>query len=121
MFKNLILKKLDINEKIFYLGDELKNKKELPNSFYNYMDKFPILKLFKSNIHLKGLLPLKKEPNIQKIKGSDIQIVANTLDMYKQNKIGNQNLNFEPNKVLSSDQCQRIIDEFIRNNENNYN
>ena len=121
MFKNLILKKLDINEKIFYLGDELKNKKELPNSFYNYMDKFPILKLFKSNIHIKGLLPLKKEPNIQKIKGSDIQIVANTLDMYKQNKIGNQNLNFEPNKVLSSDQCQRIIDEFIINNDNNYN
>lgn len=41
--------------------------------------------------------------------------------MYKQNKIGNQNLNFEPNKVLSSDQCQRIINEFKINNDNNYN
>ena len=121
LFKILILKKLDINEKIFYFGDELKVKIELPNGFYNYMDKFPILKLFKSNIFLKELLPLKLAPNIQKINDSDIQIVANTLDIYKQKKIGNQNLNFKSTKLLSNNQCQSLIDEFLKNNENNYN
>ena len=121
LFKILILKKLDNNDKIFYFGDELKIKIELPNGFFNYMDKFPILKLFKSNIHLKELLPLRIPVNIRKIKDHDIQIVANTLNNYKQRKIGAKNIDFESNQLLSNVQCQNLIDEFLKNNENNYN
>ena len=121
LFKILILKKLDINEKIFYFGEELKIKIELPNGFYNYMDKFPILKLFKSNIHLKGLLPIRMPSNIKKIGDSEIQIVANTLNMYKQRNLGRQNINFESTQLLNNNQCQMLIDEFLKNNENDYN
>ena len=60
LLKILILKKLDINEQIFYFGNELNIKIELPNGFYNYMDKFPILSLFK-RVEIKKLLPLKVE------------------------------------------------------------
>jgi hypothetical protein len=49
LLKILILKKLDINEQIFYFGNELSIKIELPNGFYNYIDKFPILSLFQKN------------------------------------------------------------------------
>ena len=121
LFKILILKKLDINEKIFYFGDELKIKIELPNGFFNYMDKFPILKLFKSNIYLKELLPLKIPSNIKKIEDNEIQIVANTLSMYKKGNIGNQNINFESTQLLSNNECQNLINEYLRNNENDYN
>ena len=119
LFKILILKKLDVNEKVFYFGDELKIKIELPNGFYNYLDKFPILKLFKSNIDLKQLLPLRMPLN--KEKAQDIQIVANTLNMFKQHKIGYKNINLKNNAKLSFKQCQDLIDEYLKNNENDYN
>ena len=119
LFKILILKKLDVNEKVFYFGDELKIKIELPNCFYNYLDKFPILKLFKTNIDLKKLLPLRMPLNIEK--AQDIQIVAITLNMYKQHKIGYQNINLNKKEILTNNQCQYLIDEYLKNNENDYN
>ena len=121
LFKILILKKLDINEKIFYFGDELKIKIELPNGFYNYLDKFPILKLFKSRIYLKELLPMNIPKQIKAIKYDDIQIVCNTLLMYKKGKIGEHNLNFDSAKLLNDKECQNIINEFLQNDKNNYN
>ena len=122
LFKILVLKKLDINEKIFYFGDELKIKIELPNGFINYLEKFPILKLFKSSTQiLKTLTPLRISQDIHKIKESDIQIVANTLNMYKKNQIGSQNLNFESNQLLSDKDCENLINEYINNNETKYN
>ena len=81
LFKILILKKLDINEKIFYFGDELKIKIELPNGFYNYLDKFSILKLFKSRIDIEELLPIKIPHNIKTTKECNFQIVCKTLLM----------------------------------------
>ena len=121
LFKILILKKLDINEKIFYFGDELKIKIELPNGFYNYLDKFPILKLFKYKIEIKKLLPMKIPHNIKTIKESDIQIVSKTLYMYKKEKIGAHNIDFDSSKLLDDTQCQNIIDEYLQNDKNDYN
>ena len=121
LFKILILKKLDINEKIFYFGDELKIKIELPNGFYNYLDKFPILKLFKSKIYIKELLPMHIPQKIKVIKYNDIQIVCNTLLMYKQGKIGEHNLDFDSTKLLNDKECQNIVNEFLQNDKNNYN
>ena len=120
LFKILILKKLDINEEIFYFGKELKLKIELPNGFYNYMDKFPILKLFKLT-HLKQLLPLKVPTNVTTINDSNIQIVANTLKSYKEDKIGENNIDFNSTNLLSNDVCQNLIDEFLKNKQNEYN
>ena len=121
LFKILILKKLDINEKIFYFGDELTIKIELPNGFFNYIDKFPLLKLFKSKIHLNELLPLRLPPNIKKVKDSGIQIVCKTLLSYKQKKIGKFNINFDSNDLLSNEECQKLINEYINSDKNEYN
>ena len=63
---------------MFYFGDDLNLKIELPNGFYNYMDKFPILSLFQKN-EIKKLLPLKIKNNLKKIRDSPIFVVANTL------------------------------------------
>ena len=120
LLKILILKKLDINEQIFYFGNELNLKIELPNAFDNYMEKFPLLKLFK-NTSLTALKPLKIPPNIEKIGDDDIQIVANTLKSFKDGSIGHKNIDFESTSLLDNNTCQNLIDEYIKNKENDYN
>jgi hypothetical protein len=120
LLKILILKKLDINEQIFYFGDELNLKIELPNGFYNYMDKFPILSLFQKT-EIKKLLPLKIDGALTKIRESPIFVVANTLQKYKEGKIGEENIDLELDNQLSNKACESIIDEYLKSKENEYN
>ena len=120
LLKILILKKLDINEQIFYFGDELKLKIELPNGFYNYMDKFPILSLFKKN-EIKRLLPLKVSNDTKIIGKKDVFIVANTLQKYKDGTIGEKNINLDEENSMSINACELIIDEYLKSKENEYN
>ena len=118
LLKILILKKLDFNEEIFYF-DNISIKIELPNGFYNYMDKFPIFSLFK-NIHIQNLGPLKIPNNKCFIKDSPIFIVANFLKKYKEGQIGKENINIESKNELTQEECNEIIDEYIDKN-NNFN
>ena len=120
LLKILILKKLDINEQIFYFGNELSIKIELPNGFYNYIDKFPILSLFQKN-EIKKLLPLKIQRNLRKIRESPIFVVANTLQKYKEGKIGEENIDLDADNNLSNNACELIIDEYLKSKENEYN
>ena len=120
LLKILILKKLDINEQIFYFGNELNLKIELPNGFYNYIAKFPILDLFQKK-EIKKLLPLKINPNLKKIKDNPVFLVANTLQKYKEGKIGEENIDLDIDNQLSREQCELIIDEYLKSNENEYN
>ena len=84
------------------------------------MDKFPILSLFRKN-EIKKLLPLKIDGNLKKIGESPIYIVANTLQKYKEGKIGEENIDLELNNSLSNQGCESIIDEYLKSNENEYN
>ena len=120
LFKILFLKKLDINEYIFYFGNDLEIKIELPNSFFKYSDKFPLLTLFK-NIDIKELPPLLKE-KITTIGESEIQIVANTLKMYEKNYggIGDKNIDLKSTLLLSEKECQIIINKYINQNDRDY-
>ena len=117
LLKILILKKLDLNEHIFYFG-ELNIKVELPNGFYNYIDKFPIFSIF-NNIHLKNLTPLRFLGD--DIRNNPIFIVADTLKKYKEGLIGKENINLESDNEIPIEECERIIDEYINNKENKLN
>ncbi len=105
---------------MFNFGDDLNLKIELPNGFYNYMDKFPILSLFQKN-EIKKLLPLKIKNNLKKIRDSPIFVVANTLQKYKEGKIGEENIDLDADNSLSNNACELIIDEYLKSNENEYN
>ena len=118
LLKMLILKKLDINERIFYFGDELKIIIELQNGFYNYLDKFPILRLFNNRI-IEKLPPIKLPKNSQNIKGNPIQIVSMTLKYFEDGSIGKENINY--NSSLRREECQNLIDKYIKNSINQYN
>ena len=111
---------MDINEQIFYFGNELSIKIELSNGFYNYIDKFHILSLFQKN-KIKKLLPLKIQKNLRKIRESPIFVVANTLQKYKEGKNGEENIDLDADNNLSNNACELIIDEYLKSKENEYN
>ena len=117
LLKILILKKLDLNEHIFYFGD-LNIKIELPNGFYNFVSKFPIFSIF-NNIHLKNLTPLRFFEN--DIRNNPTFIVADTLKKYKEGLIGKENINLKTDKEIPIEECERIIDEYINTKENKLN
>ncbi|ORX43504.1 hypothetical protein BCR36DRAFT_303669, partial [Piromyces finnis] len=52
LFSFLILKYYSQNENIFYYGNEIRIKVELPNGYINYMNLFPILDFFE-NLNIK--------------------------------------------------------------------
>ena len=99
---------MDINEQIFYFGNELSVKIELPNGFYNYMDNIPILSLFQKN-EIKKLLPLKIQRNLRKIRESPIFFVASTLQKYKEGKIGEENIDLDVDNNLSNILCELYL------------
>ena len=115
LFSFLILKYYSQNENIFYYGNEMKIKIEIPNSFLNYHKVFPILDFFE-NINIK-------QNNMPKLIVSDdlysnIQIVCNYLKNI--NEINEKDIYFigisdyeSPNCIyaiqLSQEECSNLI------------
>ena len=112
LFKLLILKAYDINENIFYLGTKVNIIIELSYGFINYMDIFPFLKIF-NHKHIDKLYPLRIKEQIIKIKDSNIQIVANILKLFYENKIGFINIDLESDILLTQEECQNILNKFF--------
>lgn len=135
LFTFLIIKYYSKDENIFYYGEEIKIKIEVPNSFDNYFNKFPILNLFEIyKIDNDNLEPLIVSNDIT----SNVQIVANYLKYKKNNLIDTRGL-FFPNLhyteesvdqynnvqnitkendednaiILSQQECQQLINEEI--------
>ena len=79
LFKLLILRYLDSNEKIYYLGYDINILIEIPNGFCDFDKKYKILSLFKNKIYIEKLNPLRLEENVHFIKDSNISIVAEVL------------------------------------------
>ena len=84
LFSILITRFYGRNEDIFYLSKDIDIKVEIPNTFIDFFEKFPILTLFEvKEMTINNLPPLivPKELN------SNIQIVANYLMALKEKKI----------------------------------
>jgi len=126
LFSILITKLYGQNEDIFYLSKEIGIKVEIPNGFIDFINKFPILKLFPNNkLLIKDLPPLIVPKDFL---SNNIQIVANYLKEYNENNINNNDLYFEnitpPEfehydtrvnaQILSQNACQKLIFEEIK-------
>ena len=123
LFCILITKSYSNKENIFYLGNKINIKIEIPYGFIDFRNQFPILNLFKQRlISIYKLPPLKISNEFT----SNIQIVCNYLKFFKENKIddyniyinGLTNLEFDfLNKldieILDQETCEELLNEFL--------
>ena len=126
LFSILITRFYGQEEDIFYLSKNIEITIEIPNSFINFFEKFPILTLFEvKEMKISNLSPLL----VPKELDSNIQIVANYLLSLQENKIDNFDLiipNVTPvdlsrkrknliNAIeLPAQQCQKLIFDTIK-------
>ncbi|ORX81683.1 hypothetical protein BCR32DRAFT_244734 [Anaeromyces robustus] len=128
LFSFLILKYYSYNECIFYYGEEIKIKIEIPNSFIDYKLMFPIFKFFNEiNITNNNLPDLEVSMDLN----SNIQILCNYLknidiidkyDIYIEgisNELSKENIIIaEP---LEQSECSNLIfNNFLNINNPNY-
>ena len=119
LFKLLILRYLDSNEKIYYLGYDIHILIEIPNGFCEFDKKFKILNLF-NKTYIKELMPLRLEENVKLLKDSNISIVAEVLSMYENGSIAKQNIDLESPIKKSAGECERIINKYFTVENQNY-
>ena len=119
LFKLLILRFLDSNEKIFFLGNELNIIIEIPKGFIDFEKKYKILNFFKK-IYIDKLYPLRLEENSFLIKDSPISIVAETLSFYEMGKIGTSNIDLDKQIEKSANECEQIINRYFNVENQNY-
>ena len=89
LFSLLITRVFGKNEDIFYLSKNIKIKVEIPNTFIDFFQKFPILTLFKIKEMKISNLPFLIVPEEL---DSNIQIIANYLNCQQKDEINNYDL-----------------------------
>ena len=120
LFKLIILKYLDSNEEIFYLGYDINIIIEIPQGFINFEEKFRMLTLFKKEF-IDSLRPLRLEPNVAYMFQSPISIVAEVLILYEENKIGKKNIDLEmPIDRDDIEKYENIINKYFNVENQNY-
>jgi hypothetical protein len=88
----LITKCYSLNDNLFYYGDEIRIKIEVPNGFFDYFDLYPILNNIKKvKINHIPLPPLIIENRLD----SNIQIVCNYLKNYENTLINKADIYIE--------------------------
>jgi len=124
LFSFLILKYYSKNENIFYYGDEIKIKVEIPNSFIDYKQVYPIFGFFKKK-HLDYITPLIVHNDVI----SNVQIVCNYFkneDQINQRDIHIQGIsqNVYPHSVeavpLPEKECSILIHRNLNIEKPNY-
>jgi len=134
LFSLLIIRFYGQNEEIFYFSKNIQIRVEIPNTFIDFFEKFPILALFKTKeLTISDLPPLIASKKLD----SNIQLVANYLKALKENKINEKDLifpnitpqDFEKNfyldqkmeiltsvkaEILSDSECQKLIFDKIK-------
>ena len=125
LFNILITRNYSFDEQIFYLGYGSKIVVEIPTGFYEMKDKFKLLNYFKNKkISIEKLPDLRdiKENNYKgKNKITDIQLVANILQMLENNTIQENNFNLDKNnKIIPLDDCQKLINKYFTLEKGNY-
>ena len=108
LFKLIIMRYLDSNETIYYLGYDVHIIIEIPKGFIEFDKKYKLLNLFKK-IYIDKLYPLRLEEGAKIIKDSPISIVAEVLEMYDNNQIGTKNIDLKAKIKKNSKQCEEII------------
>ncbi len=119
LFKLIILRYLDSNEKIYYLGYDIHLLIEMPNCFCEFDKKYKILNLFKKT-HIEELMPLRLEEDIHVIGDSNISIVAEVLDLYDKGKIGEKNIDLNSPIEKTAKECENIINRHFKVDNQNY-
>ena len=119
LFKLIILRYLDSNEKIYYLGYDIHLLIEMPNGFCEFDKKYKILNLFKKT-HIEELMPLRLEEDIHVIGDSNISIVAEVLDLYDKGKIGEKNIDLNSPIEKTAKECENIINRHFKVDNQNY-
>ena len=119
LFKLIILRYLNSNDKIFYLGYNINIIIEIPQGFVDYLEKYKLLSLFKK-VYIDTLKPLRLEENAYLIKDSPISIVAEVLSLYDNNKIGTSNLDLNSPISKSAKECEEIINRHFKVDNQNY-
>jgi len=119
LLKLLILRFIDSNDKIFYLGNDVNIIIEIPNGFIDFKRKYSILTLFR-NIHIDKLCPLRLEENIKLVQDSPISIVAETLKLYENEEIATKNIDLEDEIKLTANECEQIINRHFKVENHNY-
>ena len=119
LFKLIILRYLNSNDKIFYLGYDINIIIEIPQGFVDYLEKYKLLSLFKK-VYIDTLKPLRLEENAYLIRDSPISIVAEVLSLYDNNKIGTNNINLDSPISKSAKECEEIINRHFKVDNQNY-
>ena len=119
LFKLTILRYIDSNEKIFYLGYDIHLIIEIPTGFFELDKKYKLLNLF-NKIHIKKLNTLRLEENIKVISDSPISIVAEVLDLYDKNEIQTKNIDLNGPIKKSPEECEKIINKHFNAENKNY-
>jgi len=119
LFEILVLKKIEYNGKIIYF-EKIKFFIEIQNGYYNYLDEFPLLNLFKIN-NIENMIPIQFNPNIEKIKDCKFRIVANFLNAYDNDALRKENIDLDIENSLTDQDCIRLFEKYLKFTENNYN
>ena len=119
LFKLLILRFIDSNDNIFYLGNDIHIIIEIPRGFIDFEEKYKILKLFKK-IYFEKLNPLRLEENAVYIRDSPISIVAEVLYLYESNEIGIKNIDLDGKIRINAKGCEEIINKYFKVENQNY-
>ena len=100
LFSILIIRFYGQNEEIFYPPKNISIKVEIPNTFINFLEKFPFLYLFNiKQLLIKNLAPLIVPQDIN----CNIEIVAKYLKNLKEKKIDFSHLKYLELKLDGED------------------
>ena len=119
LFKLIVLRYLDSDEKIFYLGYDINIILEIPKGFVEFDKKFKLLNLFKK-IHIENLCPLRLEEGKQRIGESHIATVAEVLSYYDDNRISTQNIDLDAPIEKTAKECEQIINKHFNVENQSY-
>ena len=120
LFKLIILRYLDSNKEIFYLGHDINIFIEIPQGTIDFEKKFQILTLFTKE-SIDSLRPLRIETYVNQIGQSPISIVGECLLSYEENKIDKKNLDLEmPINRDNEEKYEQIINKYFNIENQNY-
>ena len=119
LFKLIILRSLDSNKKIYYLGYDINIIIEIPKGFVIFEEKYKLLNLF-NKIYIDKLYPLRLEEGVKLIGESPIATVAEVLSFYEQGLIGKKNIDLNSPIKKSAKQCEKIIDKYFNAENQSY-
>ena len=117
LFKLLILKKFEIEENVIYLNQNIKIYIEIPNDFFDYINKYKILSNFQRSLKIKEIGEFKFDQNEDK---ENIKKVSVILTSFKNNTILKKIPDFNKDFINDDNHTKNIILEYLEIKNPNY-